>query len=314
MKTHADPAASVAKIAAQPSVAGSKSNFGEFGQAFAIRNAIMKFVVSAYTGNMRDKKLTEEAINEHGVTGRRLSMRKYVLNSDELNNVISKIQAARNYFNSKSLPWRDEGVRIIPATSVIDLKSEMEEKIRGIMEAIDKLIDSLPNLIEEDKKKLGNTFNESDYPTAESLRSKFAARVEIWPVSVDFRVNGIEESGQKIIQKEIEDRIAETLKETKFYQLEQLTNAILHLSNRLSDKEKNFKSSSLDNILDASADIKNLSLDDDPIMQNLSDSIKNDFNKLNVDSLRENVIVREEAVKMMEAKLKEIKEVMLGFM
>ena len=95
---------------------------------FSARAALMKFSSSLNTGNIRDKKLTAEAIKDHSVEGKRLSVRKYIMQGEELNGVINAISSARIYFIRETLPWQDEGIRIVPAQKVVELKIAMEEK------------------------------------------------------------------------------------------------------------------------------------------------------------------------------------------
>lgn len=299
---------------AQLNASSMNNNLSTIGKEFAIRNCIVKLVVSAYNGNKKDNKLTQEAIQEHGVKGKRLSMRKYILTGDELNSVITAVQSTRNHLNSKSLPWENEGERIIPATQVIDLKSEIEERIRDIMTKVDALIIALPDIIERDRMNLKDTFNLADYPTADELRKKFAARIEIRPVAVNFIVEGIEASHQKLIQQDIENQISSTLKDTKVYQLKELSHSISHLAGKLADKDKAFKGSSIENILDSAANIKNLILDHDPKMIEIADTINKDFNSLNPDTLRENLTVRKETCDLAQKRIKEIESAMAMFM
>lgn len=287
---------------------------GSVSENFSFRNAVVKFCASSFSGNVRDNKLTKESTEEHNINGKRLSVRKYLLQSPQLNEVVNAIQSARNYFNKNSLPWESEGERIIPSTRILDLKSTMEEKIRDIITKRDKLIDALDDIIMSDRLNLGDTFNQSDYPTKDELRAKYGARVEIRPVSTNFVVDGIEASAQKVIQAEIDKSIEETIKKTKIHQLEELASSIQHLANRLADSEKSFKANSIQNILDFSANIRDLAIVDDENMKVIANSVRDGFSKLNPETLRENPGARAEAAKMAQDELSKIREAMQGFM
>jgi hypothetical protein len=286
---------------------------GSISEAFSYRNAIVKFVASMYVGNIRDEKLTKESTDDHNINGKRLSVRKYLLQGSQLKEVVNSIQSARNFFNKNSLPWENDGERIIPAVRILDLKSSMEEKIRNIIDKREILITALDDIILNDKLNLGDTFNPSDYPSKDELRKKYDARMEIRPLATNFIVEGMEAGAQKIIQEEIEKSIQDTIKKSKYYQLEQLADSISHLAVRLSDPEKSFKGASIQNILDNSSSIRDLAIEDDSQMQEIAASVKETFSKLDADTLRENLTSRSEATKMAEEKLAKIKEMMSGF-
>lgn len=280
---------------------------------FGCRNVIVKFRSSLNTGNIRDKKLTAESIQEHGVTGKRLSVRKYIMQGAELNEVINLIQSARNYLNSKSLPWLDEGIRIVPATHILDLTGEMKDRIRKILVAREKLLLKYEEIIERDKKELNGTFDIADYPSPDSLREKFNADIEIRPVATDFRVTGIDAAVQRTIQDQVASSIETAVKEAKHYQLEQVHQLLTHLHDKLSVKDKGFKVTSIENVINACDDIRNLALVDDPEMFKLAESVASVFKNVNADNLRENETERKEVADASFAKLKEIEEAMKGF-
>lgn len=286
-------------------------------EEFSYRNCIIKFVASAWNGNKRDDDETRNTAERNKVEGKRLSVRKYLLASDELNEVISAIQSARNYLNSKSLPWQNDGERIIPSTQVLDLRADMSDKIREIYTKVDALIVALPKLIENDRVKLGDLFDITEYPTADQLKSKFAAKILVLPLSTNFIVQGIDSAHKKVIQKEIDEQIENAVKETKIFQLTELSESISHLAGRLNDykggRKGAFKGNSIQKIIDNAANIQNISIEEDDKMLQLSRDIKQDFSKLDADKLRENNEDRKSAVDMANKRLKEINEIMQNF-
>jgi hypothetical protein len=75
----------------------------------------------------------------------------------------------RQYFYKITLPWSDEGLRLLPANFHFDLMARM----RGFEQGVDSFLRVYPQYIEQVKPELNGLFREEDYPVADKLRTKF---------------------------------------------------------------------------------------------------------------------------------------------
>jgi hypothetical protein len=288
--------------------------------AKAINKIAMLFslTVRCFIGNPQDKTLTAEVTTSHGVGGqKRLSVRKRIMQGDELNAVISAAQKLRLTHAAVSRPWFDGGTRAIPASAFIQIKQDMNALVSSYMSAVEKFINNYDLILARDKQELNGTFDIADYPSREELEGKFAVSIEFMPIPTakDFRVDGLSDETLAQLQSDMEKGIAERMKSGDAELLQRLKDEVAHLLQRLTVKNKNgqfgFKQNSLDNIKSVAAEVAALNIGENAKISSLCDSLSTAFD-LDGDLLRENDDERETKAKEAKAKLAEIEKAMQG--
>ena len=96
----------------------------------------------------------------------------------------------RQYFYKITLPWTDEGYRLLPANLYFDLTARMREFEASFEQGVEAFLAIYPQYIEQVRPELNGLFREEDYPKAEKLRRKFGVKLEVLPIPTgnDFRV------------------------------------------------------------------------------------------------------------------------------
>src|ERR1700690_2240110 len=129
--------------------------------------------ISSWSGMMHDQDVTDEVNDSHkaareaGRYNKRLVAHKFF---SGLSNAHTK---ARRIHRLLTLPWQDDGTRILASAGYINYTTKMKE-CRHRVEAEVKafLLDSKP-YIDEAKQRLGTMFSADDYPSTLDLQSKF---------------------------------------------------------------------------------------------------------------------------------------------
>jgi hypothetical protein len=84
----------------------------------------------------------------------------------------------RQYFYQITLPWSDEGFRLLPSNLYFDLTTRMREFEASFEQGMESFIQVYPQYIEQVRPELNGLFREEDYPAAEKLRKKFGVKLD----------------------------------------------------------------------------------------------------------------------------------------
>lgn len=290
--------------------------------AKAINKIAMLFslTVRCFIGNPMDKDLTAEVTTTHGVSGqKRLSVRKRIMQGEELNAVINAAQKLRITHAAISRPWFDGGVRVIPSVSFMETSQKMGTLRDAFDAAVDKFIANYDLILQRDKQELNGTFDISDYPQRAELKAKFAADFKFLPIPTnsDFRVDGLSDETMNKLRADMEKDIAEKMRAGDCELLQRLKDEVSHLLTRLTVKNASgnygFKKNSLENIKTVALEVAALNIGENDKISSLCNELETAFD-MDADLLREDDAKREEKAKEAKAKLAEIEKAMAGLM
>lgn len=165
------------------------------------RGMLVRLSIGRWTGKVKDLNVGKEVAAHHQATAKNPGeYTKYLMPKDELDAIGRVEGAARNAHYKLTLPWADNGERILCVDGfdryrdeISRYKSEYENVTRTFMNKWDTLYRRA--IIEH-----GSLFSPSDYPSKESVREKFYFDLDFRPVpdSADFRVNINDKELEKI--------------------------------------------------------------------------------------------------------------------
>lgn len=159
--------------------------------------------ISQFTNRKQSKKATKqvEAANQARRAG---NFAKYLLPPEPLNAINRKAVEIREYAKSRTLPWGDNGDRIIPIGQdgfyIERFMSRLGQLQREFEEQVEEFITDYPDHIEEARVNLGSLFNAREYPSVQELRGKFGVRIstQLLANPNDYRFNI---TSERIIKK-----------------------------------------------------------------------------------------------------------------
>ena len=143
-------------------------------------------------GNGRkDKPLTAEVTAQHQLTGNAGRWVKSLYPPEAFAPITEKAGEARTYHYANTLPWMDDGQRILPVTHY----TEFTKAMRGFRVKFNDLAENhflsqLPKWEAMARAMHNGTFRPEDYLSVGKLRDKFSFRVGFDPIPSgdDFRV------------------------------------------------------------------------------------------------------------------------------
>jgi hypothetical protein len=109
----------------------------------------------------------------------------------ELEEITSLVGAARTYVYDNTLPWSNNGQRLLVTTRLPKFDARMREFRAEFDTKVERFVDVYPTLITAQAMALGGMFNRNEFPLASEIRTKFAFSFDYLPVpaSGDLRVD-----------------------------------------------------------------------------------------------------------------------------
>jgi hypothetical protein len=160
--------------------------------------------ISLWTARKHDRKVSREVATLNGANEQAGRYNKRLFceapKLDEIQTIAGRI---RQYFYRVTLPWSDEGLRILPAELYFEFNAQMRDFAAEFRYAVDEFLDAYDTYVKEAQPMLGSLFRLKDYPPAEKVKEKFALRPEILPIPTgdDFRVSLSEDEQARIARE-----------------------------------------------------------------------------------------------------------------
>jgi len=248
--------------------------------------------ISFWTARKYDKKISQEIEDQYNAddAGR---YNKILIAKEHLSNIQKIISSARTFHYENTLPWSDNGGRLLPSANYFGyvkaiqcFKDDFEREVINFLRVY-------PDLKDEAKQRLNGMFLEEDYPDVYTLESKFNIKSIILPVpeADDFRVNltadevdSIKESLEEQVKKSTESAMDDLWK--------RLFKVVEHMSERLSDPDNKFKNSLVENITALCDLLPKLNITNDPKLAEAVVEIKAKLTANDSQTLRDNDVVR----------------------
>lgn len=272
---------------------------------------LVRLHVSQWGGRKCDHKATDEILTAHKAKGNSGRFNKVLVDLNCIKAYQRASNDARTFHYANTLPWGDDGARILPSENFISYTSKMRELQESFQKAVDEFMTLYPDLIIRAHEDLGSLFDPRDYPTTREVKSSFNFSTEVSPIpaSGDFRVNLGDDEVQKI-QDEITQRV-NTAIETAVKDLwARLHKSISHLVEKLKDKDAIFRDSLIGNIKDLCELLPRLNVTKDQDLENVIQKAREDLASLDPDMLRDQGAPRTDA----REKAEEILKRMAGYM
>ena len=274
---------------------------------------IVNISLSVWTGRKLDKRVSEEVDQAKSTRTRAGNYHKNLLaGSGKLEQITKIANACRAWFYSVTQPWGDNGDRLLAVSTLVEFKSRLTDYERQIGVAVNDFLGEYDTQVAAAAFQLGDLFNREDYPTRESIESKFAFRYSITPLpqAGDFRVD-IGNDGLRQLQQQYESILHERVTSANNHAWECLYDALSKMSERLSDdidengdvKRKIFRDSLIENAVDTCNRLKDFNITGDIRMDEMRRQLEDALRGINAQTLRDSDHLRQQTKAKVDAML-----------
>lgn len=274
------------------------------GSLLATRAIIVSLSISQWTGRRLDRKVTDEVNQNHGAAADAGRYNKLLLPKEALAEITSIVGETRTEFIKRTLPWIDNGGRIMAAEAHMAHTAWIRGQESKFNSAIDKFLAAYPGYVNDAKARLNGMFDQDDYPTVDELRGKFGMEVRVMPVPTaeDFRVSMSDVQAERI-RRDIERHVSEATTAAVQDVYRRVADVTSRMVDRLNaykpaaskgDKTEGiFRDSLVENIRDLIDVLPALNITGDPQLSAMAERLK-PLVEHDADVLRENDAIRKD--------------------
>jgi len=276
--------------------------------------------ISQWSARKLDRRVTDEINSSHGASADAGRYNKLLIEAKRLEKINKLVSAARELHYTLTKPWADEGLRILPNVLHEKFAKQFREIKREFDAAADEFCADYPRFVEERKRALNGLFNESDYPRAEDIRSKFKLATKTFPIpeADDFRSDVLDADTIEDIKRELTETSANVLDGAMQHTVKQIAEAVGHMATKLKEykakddgKRHFFANSLVENVRELADLLPAFNLTNDPKLESLTKRIQRELCAEDAQTLRENNNARESVAKSADDILKDV-ESLLG--
>lgn len=273
----------------------------------------VNLAIGMWEGRRLDKGISRKVVEEaHATDMDAVRVNKLLVAKTSLDPVNKCRNAMRGHFLERTLPWRDNGDRLL-TRKMFTVFVEEHEKLAG--EFKDEVDNFLRNVypVERDRAafRMGELFNPDDYPRADELRHKFYVTLEIDAIAEagDFRV-ALDSERVTAIQEQIESATQQRIQKAVGDVWERVRDTVTHFAEKMADSDAVFRDSTVTNLEKLIDALPALDPIGDPNLKKIGKALKAKLYGFEPKDLRKNPDVRASAA----AEAQEIIDQMTGFM
>lgn len=270
-------------------------------QDLTTKAMLVKLSISQWTAKKHDKNATA-TVETHYAAHEAGRFNKVLVAQEAIKAVGKTANAARTFHYENTLPWTDEGYRILPATNFDKYSTEMRTLRADFDKAVEVFIADYPSLVSDARIRLNGLFNEADYPDTSNIHKKFSFGTEINPLPMgsDFRVSLNSQETDRI-RSEIEARTQAGLEAAHNDLYRRLADVVKHMAEKLSDTDAIFRDSLVENVCDLVNLIPKLDITGDSQLEKLRKEAEEKLCRIPPDMLREDKATRLDTAKNAES-------------
>lgn len=256
---------------------------------------LVELSISCWTARKLDKRVSQEIDTDKSARVRAGNYNKNLLaGTQKLDNIVKFAANVRAWHNANTLPWSDNGQRLLPVEHFLTYKERIGEYEQEYNALVQEFLTSYPDLVDAAAFQLAKLFDRSEYPDVEDIAGKFNFRFVFSPVptSGDWRV-AIGQQARDELEAQCTNVIEERTKAAMKEAWSRLHECLTHASERLEDtgdgentKRKIFRDSLVNNAQELVDMLRILNVTKDPELERARVMLSNTFSGLDAADLR----------------------------
>ena len=284
------------------------------------RCMLAKARMGTWSGTLYDPNVTEEVREHHAAEHGAGRYNKQIVARKFLHPVTSKVSAAARAHRVLTLPWADDGPRILSNRAYEMWSQTMRLARQDIQATAKEVAAKRGEMMAEARQRLKGMFNADEYPEAKEIENKFYCDTEIMPMpeAQDFRAQLSDEAVKGIV-KDIERRSKEHLEAAVADIYQRIGKTVGAMVDRLKNYEpatdidgpkSNFKDSLIYNIKEVADLIPLLNVTEDPKLDQLGKQILGELIQHSPEELKVNTKLRANTAAKAERIFNKVKKYM----
>lgn len=280
--------------------------------SIASSSMLCELSISTWTGRKLDKRASKDVTSQNYAASGVANVNKKLLGDCAELIALQKFTGnSRNIHYGLTMPWSDTGLRLLPTAQYFKYHQAMTDIENEFHRLVQLFLDAYDWEIVQAEAKLGDLFNRDDYPTLDSLRSKFRFRLTYIPLpdAGDFRIDIGNEAAEEI--KTHYNNYYSTQLNTAMNDVWHRTyDALTRMSERLDyadhEKKKVFRDSLVENVSEMVELLRVCNVTKSTQMTAMADKLDCALRGVTPDALREDSYLRAETKRTVDEAIKSL--------
>lgn len=267
------------------------------GSMLASRAMLAHINIRQWSARKLDKRVTQETNEANGASADAGRYNKALVAKTAMGSIVAAAAAARALHYGKTLPWLDDGARILPATAYAAYSESLRQIRVRFESAVDEFVAGYDAYVDDARVSLGRMFDDSDYPSSHDIRAKFSFGVRVLPMpdAADFRAQ-ISDNQAAMIKAEIEESSRVALQVAMADAWQRISIVVGKMVEKLNGytggKDGSFRDSLVENVRDLVTILPGFNLTGDAFLNETINRMESELCRYEPDSLREDPIIR----------------------
>lgn len=279
----------------------------------SIRNECMvvNLQIGIWAGHKLDKEASQKVTQDAGAATGAARVNKHLIPQDALQPILTAASAMRNHFYTQTLPWKDNGDRLLPRkmfTKFADRHGELKSQFDSAV--IKFVTDTYMKARDQAEFRMGDLFKEADYPEPRTIVARFYANMDIDSItdSKDFRVK-LEDDDANAIKANLDAAVSSRMNKAMLEVWERLAKVVGNFADRVGG-EGRLRQEVFDNLDEIVTTLPDMNFGDDANLEAIRARISTTLLGYSPKDIKDDTKARSE----IGAEAKKIMEEMSGFM
>lgn len=272
---------------------------------------VVNLQIGVWMGYRLDKEASQELTDHKGADADAARVNTHLVPKEALKPIVTAASAVRNHFYAKTLPWKDNGDRLLVRLLYMPFMVEHDRLVGEFRNARDHFLDTA-YLAAQDQAafRMGALFKPDVYPSVESLRRRFYVALDVDAVTEagDFRVE-MEQTMLDVLQQGMETTMQNRIGRAMQDVWSRLGATLGHFAEKMGS-DGVFRDTTVRNLEELVDILPALNIMNDPALERIRQDIKDTIVGFEAKDLRKDNRVRTIAA----TEAKRIMEDMSGFM
>jgi hypothetical protein len=245
----------------------------------ASRAVLAKLNLSVWTARKFDKRVTADVVADHGAAADAGRWNKALVARDALSGITTAASRARDTHYTLTLPWSDDGARILPVTAHAKYVAAMRGNRTVFEEAVESFVVNYPAYVEAARARLNGMFNAADYPAPAEISGRFnwSNGLDPIPCGADFRVD-VEDAIRADVDRRVRDATGAAMADA----MRRVADVVGTMAAKLADYRPAvdghgaagvFRDSLIENVRDLAGILPDFNLTDSPAFRRVAETV-----------------------------------------
>jgi len=229
---------------------------------------LVNLQVGLWMGYRLDKEASRQVTENAGAELDAARVNKHLIPKESLKPVQSAASSIRSHFYNKTLPWKDNGDRLLTRKMFTKFVEEHERLAHEFNKEVDEFANKAYLRAKDQAAfRMGELFNPDDYPAADVIQRKFYVHLDIDAVTEagDFRVE-MDAAHVKDIQQSMKRAMGDRINKAMGDVWARLADTLGHYAEKMSG-DAIFRDSTVRNLEEIVEILPDLNILDDPNLE-----------------------------------------------